>query len=383
MDGNIATLEDLKELIQKEGDWFVSIFIPTHRISQHAQEDQIKFKNLVSEAKDLLEEQGCDAPSKLLEPAEKLMTDREFWRGQLDGLALFISEDTYNYYCSPIRVEQYLSVSNRFHIKPLIPLISGRQTFHILGLSQNDTRLYECSRFSIEEKSLGDTPNSLEAALAHDEQEKQLQFHTGTGESDGRRSAMFHGHGVGKDDSKDRIFRFCQVLDKGLQQIIDPEKSTLVIASVDYLAPIFKEASGFKKIMDEIVTGNPEGADLEELRAQAWDIVAPYFMKGIDESLERFGDLSSTGRASTDLKEVVKGAINGRIDTLFVDIGKSVYGSYNHSTFEVEYGDSAKKHNTDLVDLAAGRSLINGGVVYALEEDRMPEGAALGAIFRY
>jgi len=47
---------------------------------------------------------------------------------------------------------------------------------------------------------LGDTPRKIEDILKYDDPEKQLQYHTGTSSGKGKRSAIFHGHGVGTDD---------------------------------------------------------------------------------------------------------------------------------------------------------------------------------------
>jgi hypothetical protein len=194
---------------------------------------------------------------------------------------------------------------------------------------------------------------------------------------------MFHGHGVGKDDQKDRILRFCQTLDKGLQDIIDPETSPVVIASVDYLAPIFKEASGLKMIMEDTITGNPEALDTDELLGEAWEIMAPHLTAESSRALEQFWNLSGSGKTSTDLSEIVKASAQGRVGELFVNIKQSEYGRYDLSKDEIVYTDDAQTRPYDLVDYAISQTLLNGGDVYALDDEETPESSKAAAIFRY
>jgi hypothetical protein len=42
-------------------------------------------------------------------------------------------------------------VSERFHVKPLLPLLSGDGRFYVLALSQNEIRLLQGTRYSVEQ----------------------------------------------------------------------------------------------------------------------------------------------------------------------------------------------------------------------------------------
>jgi hypothetical protein len=89
------------------------------------------------------------------------------------------------------------------------------------------------------------------------------------------RAAMFHGHGVGKDDAKDNILRFFHLLDQGLYALLGKESAPLVLAGVDYLFPIYREANSYPHLMERGIAGNPEGLKGEELHEQGWRIVEP------------------------------------------------------------------------------------------------------------
>jgi len=45
--------------------------------------------------------------------------------------------------------------------------------------------------------------------------------------------------------------------------------------------------------------------------------------------------------------------------------------------------EEAKPGDEDLLDLAAVQTLLNGGTVYAVELEKVPDGASLAAVFRY
>jgi Bacterial archaeo-eukaryotic release factor family 7 len=161
-----------------------------------------------------------------------------------------------------------MSSSGRYHLKPLLPLLAGDGRFYVLALSQNEVRLLGASRYSTDEVKLGDdVPESLADALKLDEPEKQLQFHTGSsGDGGAGRSAVFHGHGA-KDDSKDNILRYFRKIDRGLRDVLKGQEAPLVVAGVDYLLPIYREANTYSGLVEEGTTGNPEELSVEELHA--------------------------------------------------------------------------------------------------------------------
>ena len=90
---DILTKDELKTLIEHQDEASVSIFMPTHRVGRETQQDPIRLKNLLGEAKAQLTANGVRAPEarKWLEPAQALLEDQDFWQHQSEGLALFIA----------------------------------------------------------------------------------------------------------------------------------------------------------------------------------------------------------------------------------------------------------------------------------------------------
>ncbi|HBL11949.1 MAG TPA: hypothetical protein DD379_11170, partial [Cyanobacteria bacterium UBA11162] len=161
------------------------------------------------------------------------------------------------------------------------------------------------------------------------------------------------------------------------------KRAPLVLAGVEYLFPIYREANTYQHLIDEGITGNPENAKPEELQAQAWEIVEPLFLKSQQEAIDHYRELAQTGRSSSNIKEAVPAAYYGRIEELFVAVGVQQWGSFNPDTNTIDLHAEAEPGDEDLLNSAAIQTILNGGTVYAVEPDQVPDEAPLAAVFRY
>jgi hypothetical protein len=377
----------LKALSEKHIGPHVSLYAPTHRAGPETQQDPIRLKNLVKEAGERLVAGGLRAPDakELLRPAEQLVQDGLFWRHQSDGLAIFLSSDFNRYYRLPLEFEELVVVAERFHVKPLLPLLSGDGRFYILALSQDKVRLLRGSRDRVSDVELEGVPSSLAEALRLNDPERQLQFHTATGPSGGKgsRAAAFHGHGGVVQDDKVDILRYFHKVDDGLRKLLAGEQAPLMLAGVDYLLPLYREANTYPHLIEAGIEGNPDNLSAEELHQQAWAIVQPRFLEERIEAAKRFRQFADTDQASDDLAEVVPAAYHGRVETLFVALDLQQWGTFDPATNEVQLHQDTKPGDQDLLDSAAVQTLLNGGSVYAVEPEQMPVEAPLAALLRY
>ena len=381
----LFSIDELAILTAEGNTDCVSIYMPTYKMSTETLQNPIRFKNLMREAEEKLIANGMrpqDARDLLL-PAQEL-DEYDFWQHQSNGLAIFISKNLFSYYTVPIDFQELVVVTDRFHLKPLISLLTGDGQFYILALSQNLVRLFQGTRYSISEIELEDVPTSMAEALKHDDPEKSLQFHTGTPQGgSGSRAAIFHGHGAGNDDEKENILRYFRCVDKGLQELLKGQKASLVLAGVDYLLPIYKQANSYSNLIDEGVTGNPDQLKAEELHAQAWQIVQPYFEAAQDEAIAYYKANLGTGKTANTIQEVVLAAYYQRIESLFVPLGQQKWGMFNSETSNLEIHSEQEAGDEDLMDLAALHTILNGGTVYAVTSEKVPGNAKLAAILRY
>lgn len=380
----LFTLEALRTLTDVRQGPCVSIYLPTHRVPTEIEQDRLRLKNLLGQAEEYLVESGLRSPEAkaILEPAVGHLSQLSFWRSQKDGLAVFLAPEFSRFYPVPLAVPELVTVSERFHLKPLLSLL-GTSQFYILALSQNEVRLLQASQYSVSEVELEGVPRSLDEALKYDDPEKQLQFHTGTQKITGERAAMFHGHGVGTDDSKSNLLRFCQHLNRGLEDILREEQAPLVVAGVDYLLPIFAEASSYKSLLPDGVQGSPESQSPEELQRRAWPVVEPYINRARRDAEIKYRELGGTDKVSHEIKDIVPAAYHGRVESLFVAVGRQEWGLFDASKNELQRFSEPRPGADDLLDAAAIQTLLKGGAVFSMEPEAVPDGPPAAAIFRY
>ncbi len=383
----LISQNEIQSLARQNGGLCISIFLPTVRAGE-TQQNKIRLKNLLRTAEQRLEENGVrgQEAAALLAPARDLLDDQTWWEHQQDGLAIFLAQDVFESFRLPIVFHELVAVEKRFHLKPLFPLLDGDGHFYILCLTKREIRLFSCHRFSVQEVDLGEMPSSFEEVMG-DLTRRSTMFQTGSSKAV-TRSPIFPGHGLTEDDFKAEIRKFFDIVDDNLAHLaVDVDRDTpFVLAGVEYPLPLFKEATNLPHVLDEALTGNPEGLSAQELHAKAWEIVEPWFLKDRKKASERFGELQGTGRAASDIREILPAAHDGRIDTIFTARGVRIWGTYDAETREIHFQEeqnAQENGSEDLIDRAAIQTYLNGGKVFAVEQQEVPQGYAAAAVFRY
>lgn len=382
--------KDLIQLVETSAEWCVSLYMPAHRTGRETQQDPIRLKNLSVRAKEKLIEYGVRRPEveELMRPVDGLLSDADFWRHQGDGLAVFVSPGLSRTFRLPARFEELAVVGRRFHIKPLTPALNGNGQFHLLAISLNGMRLFQGTRDEMTEADLSGIPTSMEEVLHMDDPEKHLDFRSGGTRSGGTGdgTAVFHGHGTQSDEeNKKNILRFFQYFSKELASVIEEKEIPMVLAGVEYLLPIYREANTYPRLVDDGVEGSPEGMDEKDLHKRAWDLVLPIFEAEKKAALKRFTQLKGQkdGLVTTSLETAVQAADHGAVDTLFIPLEGQRWGRFVREENRVVLEDEAGLENEDLFDLAARQTLLNSGRVFALQSGELPGNDELAAILRF
>jgi hypothetical protein len=281
----------------------------------------------------------------------------------------------------PFHVSEFVAVADRFYIKPLLPLLLNDARFYVLALSQKTVRLLECTRDRAERAELPEVPQGIDEALP-ERPAPQLQRHTLP--MDGREATRFHGHGVGTDDvDVTNVRRYFQRVEDGVQQRLKNDRAPLILCCVEYLAPIYKEVSTYRHIMDQIVAGNPDGLRDEELHQKARPIADAYFEEARDKAAAEYHEGIAKGRAANGLEEVLTAAFQGRIATLFVPVGVRRWGRFDFDHLALEQHDDEQPGDDELLDLAAAETLRHDGKVYGVKPEEIPGRQVLAAVYRY
>lgn len=395
------TRPDLRDLAENEGPHRVSLLMPTHRKGPEIQQDPIRFGNLMNRAINALHDLGQpEGDLELrLEDLASVEGDDRFWEHQSDGLAVYFDGEGERavLYRLPMDLDEIVVVGRHFHLKPLLLGETPMQLFYIAVVSKDEFHLLECRRDRWTEVEAESFPKSEWEAV-----QKYLAYATGpqmhstrTAGSAGHskrsqwsgpdHTATFHGHGAGEDDEKIRIREYFEAIDRAVDRVICDDCAPVIFAGVDYLFPIFQDAVKSLTVLDEHIHGNFDKirADYNDLHEKAVRIVDERFDDTTRGVLERYGDAAGHDMASTDVREIVQGAYDGRVDTLLIDPTKCAWGTFSGRDRTVALDDEPGPGREDLVNLAGLYTHLRDGAVYAFEGDRMPNGKAAAAIWRY
>ena len=320
-----------------------------------------------------------------MQPVEELLWNRDFWQHQGDGLAIFLTNDFHKVYRLPAAFEELVMTGTSFHIKPLLPCLGRGIRFYVLAVSLNNVRLFEGNADAISELTLN-FPTSMDDALWMDDPEKYLNLHSSSiSMSEGRGGAgVFHGHDPADEDKKN-ILRFFQSVNQGLNDLLDEKNIPMVLAGVDYLLPIYREASSYHSLLEDNIPGNLDREALKEIHERAWIIVKPIFEESQEKAFGKYEQLHGQGsdRATGDLKAMVKAAVFGQIETLFVPLGSQKWGRYDAEKNKVFLAKEPGPESEDLFDFAASQTILNSGQVFAVSPEQMPGDGEIAAILRY
>jgi len=384
----VLSIDELKDLIHYRAEPCISLYAPMKRAGKEVRQNQIRYKNLLSNAEKSLKEIGFRSIQikDILAPAAKLIDNTPFWNNQGDGLAVFISPEDFRVYRLPVAFNELAVVAGRYHLKQLLPIFSGEQHYFVLAIGQKDIRVYRGSEFGLVQLEIEGMPESIDDITKYDDSEKQLQYHTGTSSGKkGRRDAVFHGQGIGGDDTRQKkdILRYFREIDNKLPGYIKHGNAPIVLAAVESLHGIYKEANSSPMLLDEGLRVNPFDFDDRELHERIWEIVSPILDRKKDEELEKYHEMKSKGKASNKIEDILTTAQAGGIDTLFFEEGYQRWGSYRPKEGKLDLHEKAKPGDDDLIDLAAVMTMENHGSVFALSADKMPESANLAAVYRF
>jgi hypothetical protein len=368
----------------KRDDNCVSVFLPTHRAGREIEQDPIRLDNLLRKAEKELIDRGMRSPDVkgLLDPPHGLMKNGFFTRHQADGLSIFVSADEFRYFRMPIHFEEELAVSNRFYLKPLVPILNAGNRFDILAISRKSVRLFKCTEFGMSEAELKDVPKNMQEALGYEDSESRPQVRVASQGSNSNVS-MLHGHGGGVETDKEDLWQYFQKLRDGLHPYFRDERDPLIFAGVEYLFPIFKQVNLYPNTLDKAIDGNPDGFDPQELHRRGLEIARPYFLKKQKEAVGRYLDLTNSRLSSARIEDILPGSSEGRIDILFVNTGVGIWGKFDPDSGLIEVHKDRERGDEDLLDLATAQTFLSGGTVFALSAAEMPAGTEIAAIFRY
>lgn len=382
---DLLPLTAFKELIKFQGENCVSIYMPTVKAGKEVRQNPIRYKHLIQDLETRMEEQGIQGvePEVYLQPLKNLITDDTFWRNQESGLAVFYHQGDMLAYRLPLSFQERAIIQDRYYIRPLIPMFVENERFHLLVLDLSDVKLFGGNRFTVSEMDLGDTPRNMDDALIHEDPEKRLGFHNTSSPSQKGHKGVFHQH-MPNEEEEERIRRFFHKIDKGVMDVIGGERAPLILIGAEHLLPIYRDVNSYPRLLEGIKHGNPNALKRKELHTKSWKVMEPVLEEEIQEVKDTFQTLLVRDQAAHEIDDVVPAAYHGLVDTLLTAKGESSWGSYDPESNQYQQGSSEDAQSEEMIGFAAAHTLLNGGVVYELDKQEMPQPAQkIAAIKRY
>ena len=384
------TREELRELMAAETERAVSIFMPTEAAGREVRQNSIRFKNLVDEAKEKLAAAGLRQPeaNELLAPALRLAGDELFWRNQSAGLAVFMAPGIFRRFELPQGPAEEVVVGRHFHLKPLLPAVSGDGTFFVVAVSAARARLFQGTKHQLAENTEIDLPDGVEEITAETEYENTRNMAPVARTRSGTPGGTPKTHNFGEDPEEQRKAQLIEYLRRAvarLEDFLGGRGEPVVLAARSEIQGHFRAFARQMNIVEPVLELNPDAFAPDELHRRAWAIVEPIFQTSRNAALDRFRSLLGTGdgKAATKPEEIVKAARYGRIDTLFVAADDHLWGRFDEAADRIIAHGTAQAEDEDLLDYAAIQTYLQGGAVNVLPKQDLPANGPIAAILRY
>lgn len=385
----IFAKQDFLDLTKIASDPVISIFLPTSRQSSDGyREDMIQLKNQLKEIKSKLQENWeMDKKSidKLLNPATELLDNFEFWQHNSDMLALYIYDDEMKSVRLPLSLENASHfIGQRPMTFPLVPAINGNGQFYILLLNLDQIHLYGATRDVIQEIMLDPEEVALSFTTEEEiaENQAQLQGQGGVGNA----GAMFHGHSGGSDEEKKvTILNYFHRMSSMLEPKLNKNPLPLFLAGVDYLIPLYRQASNYGNLQEGHISGSFSPKDQLKIHQKAWELARDLFRKDEDKRFQEFEAKKAEGLAIDDDPEtLIKMALTGAVDTLFINPNhEHLWGKFSPQDYDITRTEKQEKGAHCLFDLASQKVIETGGKVFHAAPSELPEGQYIKGILRY
>lgn len=386
--------EQLRELLERASRPAVSIYMPTHRPNDEADADRLRFRAALETARNLPTGEGERGEvATLLADLEPLVRDEEFWRHQADGLAVFRARGVRHMYRLPTELPELVTVGSTFHTRPLVHFLQGARAYWLLFLSQKEVRVYRGSPAGLRRVEAPAVPRSMEEALGHGFERDPAVVVTRK-ETRGRHgehgrggiTPVFHGHGVGANDSEPELRRFFREVGQGLRPLLGERPAPVVLAAVAEHHTLFRAASGLDSLAERGIEASVRDWSLEALHAEAWAIAREEMARALERGLQLWERAVHVGKAESDLAALGRLAVAGRVRLLMLEEERRIWGRLDRHTGEVERlaegGSDPGPEAEELLDELSEAVLLRGGDVLAAPPERMPVRTGAAAVLR-
>jgi Bacterial archaeo-eukaryotic release factor family 11 len=387
---DIPTLAEFKALAAIKGDVCVSLYVPTEPLRERERQNRTALKDLAAQA--LQQLRGAEIDKRRIAPLEAQFrhlagTDQddvdddkirelqnkkpdpldEFWKFQGHSLAVLATPQMMRTFRLPYRPKPLAEASDRFHLTPLIRVMTSPRHVFVLALAEKDVRLVHVFvNLPPMRIHVPDLPEDAEE-VAHRASIRERNQ---------------KGHLQGSEAAKFLLYKFARRVDRALHGVLAGRLAPLVLAADEPLASIYRSVNTYPGLMDETIAGNPNLMSDAQLEDAALPILDRLYERKLKAVIARFDELKPR-RATTDVSYAAHAATAGAVEELLVDLDTVIPGFVSEIDGSVTYASSDNAEVYSVVDEIARRALSSGARVSGARRDDLPERAPLVAILRY
>lgn len=358
--------KDIRLLQSMRGYPALSILAPMQRSHIDNQQDQLRIKNLVTEATNrLLNEFPRREIEMLLSRLDELVASIDYG-SVLDGVAIFVNQDSARLFSLPFAPIERVVVDESFATRDLVRTINHTQRYWVLMLSEQPTRLFEGVGETLIEVKDGGFPMT----------------HSGPGGA----TRLPGGKGINRSAYRDDQHRqFFRKVDDAFQQFYADDLLPLAVVGVDRYLSFLREVSALTDANIVEVKGNYDRVSTFELAKIVWPQMEIQLTALRHQVLEDLDVAVGAQKYASTIGEVWRLAYEGRGRTLVVEENYHYPATSDESGMHITPASDAALPGVidDAVDEVIETVLAKGGQVVFVDDGTLEQHQRVALILRY
>jgi hypothetical protein len=409
-----VSLDAVRSLLAAHPAPCLSLYLPTHRNVPENTVDRPAYRHLVEALELALDEMHPrDEVERLLRPLRLLADDRRFWEHTRDGLAVLAADGAARVFLLQRPVPPLALVGRGFHTLPLVQVASSLERCHVLALTSRQAHVFEAEAWHgpggtaasgasiVLDPVTLTTPRGEAAVLeiADVVDVEVLEPHrvkTGMGPAGLGASGIVHGgFGSRQDEVEKDTEIFLRFVDATvLEQVSRRSMLSLVLVAAAPLAATFRGLAKNPWLCDTSVPLDPSLLARDALAAAVAPVLVEDRESRVAREVTAFARARDRDLAASDLADVARAAVAGRVATLLLEADRFESGHVDRTTGAIapdgvgaadlsRRGGEPAWEATDLFNAVAETVLEKGGPVVSLVRNAMPTESGVAAIYRY
>jgi len=375
--------EIIPELISAAGPC-VTLVVPPYRPGDSAQPAGGLHADLAEAARKLAGRRvGEAAVNRLLDPLREMARDQQ---GTGAAHVIFRSPEVLHHYelDSASWPGPFCMVGDCFYVRPVFSSLAVPATIYVLEITKQSATLLACTASTATPVNLPKgTPATLEEATGFDPPDHDLKNRSAAGPSVGAMRGAQFGTGSERERRHAHLHDFYRAVDKGVNEVLSASSASLILAGVDEDLAIYRAVNSYPHLAGRAIHGSPGGGLARaEIARRAREIALYEYQQRAAAALADSAERLAPGRFSTDLAVILRAAVQGRVDRLYLDENGRMLGGFDGKAF----GGRNNWHDEDLLNIAAVETMRHSGEVFSLPTHLMAGAAVktgIAAAFRY